>query len=107
MTTELTTTPPPHRLHGLSKGAVKVSVRPLHRIYDTPPLNEVDREANHRKSSIRAKIENPFLILIHLWSFAKVQYRALTKNANLAFAMLAANSVLKHGRQLLERARPT
>ena len=70
------------------------------RAYRNDPLTEADKETNRRKSSIRAKVEHPFLILKRLWGFAKVRYRGLAKNANRAFAMLAAINLLKHGKPL-------
>lgn len=76
------------------------------RAYRNAPLTDADRETNRRKSSIRAKVEHPFLILKRLWGFAKVRYRGLTKNANRAFAMLAAINILKHGRPLTGEVRP-
>lgn len=76
------------------------------RAYRNTPLTEADKEANRRKSSIRAKVEHPFLILKRLWGFAKVRYRGLAKNANRAFAMLAAINILKHGRPLMGEVRP-
>ena len=54
-------------------------------------------ETNRRKSSVRSKVEHPFLILKRLWSFAKVRYRGLAKNANRAFAMLAMLNISKWG----------
>jgi IS5 family transposase len=76
------------------------------RAYRNAPLTEADKETNRRKSSIRAKVEHPFLILKRLWGFAKVRYRGLAKNANRAFAMLAAINLLKHGRPLTAEVRP-
>lgn len=76
------------------------------RAYRNAPLSDADKETNRRKSSIRAKVEHPFLILKRLWGFAKVRYRGLTKNANRAFAMLAAINLLKHGRPLTGEVRP-
>ena len=70
------------------------------------PLSDSDKETNRRKSSIRAKVEHPFLILKRLWGFVKVRYRGLAKNANRAFAMLAAINILKHGRPLTGEVRP-
>ena len=80
--------------------------------YRKAPLTDADRETNRRKSSIRAKVEHPFLILKRLWGFAKVRYRGLAKNANRAFVqkriqtMLAAINILKHGRPLTGEVRP-
>jgi IS5 family transposase len=76
------------------------------RAYRNSPLSDADKETNRRKSSIRAKVEHPFLILKRLWGFAKVRYRGLAKNANRAFAMLAAINILKHGRPLTGGLRP-
>jgi len=76
------------------------------RAYRNAPLSDTDKETNRRKSSIRAKVEHPFLILKRLWGFAKVRYRGLAKNANRAFAMLAAINILKHGRPLTGEVRP-
>lgn len=76
------------------------------RAYRNRPLSDADRETNRRKSSIRAKVEHPFLILKRLWGFAKVRYRGLAKNANRAFALLAAINILKHGRPLTGEVRP-
>jgi IS5 family transposase len=70
------------------------------------PLTDADRETNRRKSSIRAKVEHPFLILKRLWGFAKVRYRGLAKNANRAFAMLALANLVKWRRPLTGAVRP-
>ena len=74
--------------------------------YRNAPLTEADRETNRRKSSVRAKIEHPFLMLKRLWGFAKVRYRGLAKNANRAFAMLALANLVKWGRPLTGEVRP-
>ena len=62
-------------------------------------------ETNLRKSSVRSKVEHPFLILKRLWGFAKVRYRGLAKNANRAFAMLAMLNISKWGRPLMGEMR--
>lgn len=76
------------------------------RAYRNAPLTDADRETNRRKSSIRSKVEHPFLTLKRLWGFAKVRYRGLTKNANRAFAMLAMVNLVKWGRPLIGEVRP-
>ena len=76
------------------------------RAYRNTPLTDADKETNRRKSSIRAKIEHPFLMLKRLWGFAKVRYRGLAKNANRAFAMLAVINLVKYGRPLTGVVRP-
>jgi IS5 family transposase len=76
------------------------------RAYKNAPLSDADKATNRRKSSIRAKVEHPFLILKRLWGFAKVRYRGLAKNANRAFAMLAMVNLVKWGRPLTGEVRP-
>jgi len=76
------------------------------RAYRHAPLTQADRATNRRKSSIRAKVEHPFLIIKRLWGFAKVRYRGLAKNANRAFAMLALANLVKWGRPLTGQLRP-
>jgi transposase, IS5 family len=73
--------------------------------YQNSPLTDADKASNRRKSSIRAKVEHPFLTLKRLWGFAKVRYRGLAKNANRAFAMLAMVNLVKWGRPLTGEVR--
>ena len=70
------------------------------RAYKNRPLSEADKDTNRRKSSVRSKIEHPFLTIKRIWGFAKVRYRGLAKNANRAFAMLAMLNLSKWGRPL-------
>ncbi len=76
------------------------------RAYRNSPLTEADKATNRRKSSVRSKVEHPFLTIKRLWGFAKVRYRGLAKNANRAFAMLAMLNVSKWGRPLTGEVRP-
>jgi IS5 family transposase len=76
------------------------------RAYRHAPLTNTDRETNRRKSSVRAKVEHPFLTIKRLWGFAKVRYRGLAKNANRAFAMLAMVNLVKWGKPLTGEVRP-
>ncbi len=77
------------------------------RAYKNRPLTEADKATNRRKSSVRSKVEHPFLTLKRLWGFAKARYRGLAKNANRAFAMLAMLNINKWGRPLTGEVRPT
>jgi IS5 family transposase len=52
------------------------------RAYRNSLLTDADKETNRRWSSVRSKVEHPFLTLKRLWGFAKVRYRGLAKNAN-------------------------
>lgn len=76
------------------------------RAYKNRSLTEADQATNRRKSSVRAKVEHPFLTLKRVWGFTKVRYRGLAKNANRAFAMLAMLNVAKWGRPLTAGVRP-
>jgi len=76
------------------------------RAYKNRPLSEADKATNRRKSSVRSKVEHPFLTLKRLWGFAKVRYRGLAKNANRAFAMLAMLNISKWGRPFTGVVRP-
>jgi IS5 family transposase len=76
------------------------------RAYRNAPLTDADKETNRRKSSVRSKVEHPFLTIKRLWGFAKVRYRGLAKNANRAFAMLAMANLVKWGRPLTGEVRP-
>ena len=77
------------------------------RAYRNTPLTDADKETNRRKSSVRAKVEHPFLTFKRLWGFAKTRYRGLAKNANRAFAMLAMINIVKWGCPLTGAVRPT
>jgi len=70
------------------------------------PLTAAQRQSNRRKSSVRSKVEHPFLTLKRIWGFAKVRYRGLAKNANRAFAMLALINLRKWGMPLTGQVRP-
>ena len=76
------------------------------RAYRNSPLTDADKETNRRKSSVRSKVEHPFLTMKRLLGFAKVRYRGLAKNANRAFAMLAMLNLVKWGRPLTGEVRP-
>lgn len=76
------------------------------RAYRNAPLSDADKATNRYKSSVRAKVEHPFLTLKRLWGFAKTRYRGLKKNANRAFAMLAMINLVKWGRPLTGKVRP-
>lgn len=92
------------RLRGLAPKAKDFTHKRGHK---NRPLTEADKATNRRKSSVRSKVEHPFLTLKRLWGFAKARYRGLAKNANRAFAMLAMLNINKWGRPLIGEVRPT
>jgi IS5 family transposase len=52
-------------------------------------VDEVERAKNRTKSSVRAKVEHPFLIIKRIFGFAKTRYKGLTKNAHRLFVTCA------------------
>ena len=54
-----------------------------------------DKQIEKRKSSIRSKVEHPFLIVKRLFSYAKTSYRGIAKNMNRLHILFAfANLVM-------------
>jgi IS5 family transposase len=54
-------------------------------------VDEIEKRKNRNKSSVRAKVEHPFLILKKIFGFAKVRYRGIAKNEerlNVACALV-------------------
>jgi len=70
------------------------------RAYRHRELSEAQKATNRRKSSVRAKVEHPFLTLKRNWGFTKTRYRGLAKNANRAYTMLALINLQKWARPL-------
>jgi IS5 family transposase len=55
-------------------------------------LTDFQESLNRKSSSVRAKVERPFLIVKHLWKFRKTRYRGLFKNgARLYTSFMLAN----------------
>lgn len=52
-------------------------------------IDEVEREKNRIKSTVRSKVEHVFAVLKLHFGFVKVRYRGLAKNANRLFATCA------------------
>jgi IS5 family transposase len=65
------------------------------------PLSDEDAAKNKTKSSVRAKVEHPFLILKRVFGFNKVRYRGLEKNANRLFVACGLVNLYMARRQLL------
>ena len=73
------------------------------RAYKNRPLTEADKATNRRKSSVRSKVEHPFLTLKRFWGFAKVRYRGLAKNGAQVTTLFAlANLWMARKRILAE-----
>jgi len=67
------------------------------RAYRNASLTEADGETNRRKSSIRSKVEHPFLTLKRLWGFTKTRYHGLAKKLDTgARAVLSVAEIVGH-----------
>lgn len=69
-------------------------------------VDEAERTKNRTKSSVRAKVEHPFLVLKRVFGFSKVRYRGLAKNANRLFVACALVNVFMARRCLLAVSGP-
>ena len=54
-----------------------------------------DRMIENRKSSVRCKVEHPFLIVKRQFGYAKVVYRGIAKNMNRFFALFASANLVQ------------
>jgi len=53
-----------------------------------------ERQLEHRKSSVRAKVEYPFLILKHRFGYRKTVYKGLAKNLHRLYVLFASANLL-------------
>lgn len=67
-------------------------------------LTKKQSQANHRRSSVRAKVEFPFQIIKHLWGHRKVRYKGIYKNACQLYLLFGLANVFQVRRQLLRMA---
>ena len=76
----------------------KVEYRIVRRPKSLPKISENaydwDRMIEHRKSSIRCKVEHPFHYLKNKFGFRKVRYRGITKNFNKLNVLFACINLL-------------
>jgi IS5 family transposase len=66
--------------------------------------DEVEREKNRSKSTVRSKVEHVFAVMKLQFGFVKVRYRGLAKNANRLFATCALVNLYMVRRKLLHAA---
>lgn len=64
-------------------------------------LTEYQEAMNRKLSSIRAKVERPFLIVKHLWNFRKTRYRGLFKNGRRLYTSFMLANLYTVRRQLM------
>lgn len=67
-------------------------------------VDEAERAKNKTKSSVRAKVEHPFLVIKRIFGFAKTRYRGLEKNAHRLFVTCALANLYMVRRRLLRLA---
>ena len=76
-----------------------------------PPISPIDvtvtrrgrrvhRAKNKTKSSVRAKVEHPFLIIKRIFGSVKTRYKGLEKNAHRLFITCALANLYMLRRQL-------
>lgn len=64
-------------------------------------VDEIERAKNKTKSSVRAKVEHPFLVIKQIFGFAKTRYKGLEKNAHRLFVTCALANLYMVRRRLL------
>ena len=52
-------------------------------------LNCADKSFNRKSNRTRARVEDAFGVIKHLWGYRKVRYRGLKKNTAQAFTLFA------------------
>jgi IS5 family transposase len=63
-----------------------------------------EKQIERRKSSVRSKVEHPFLIVKRYFGFAKTVYRGLAKNTHRLYTLFTSTNLLmcaRAGRQLM------
>lgn len=66
-----------------------------------------DRQIDHRKSSIRCKVEYVFRFIKRQFGYSKVSYRGVAKNANRLFALYISTNLILMDRKERARVEPT
>lgn len=66
-----------------------------------------ERQIDHRKSSIRCKVEHVFRFIKRQFGYSKVAYRGLAKNANRLFALFISTNLILMDRKQRSRVEPT
>lgn len=65
------------------------------------PLSDEQKARNRTKSSVRAKVEHPFLVMKRIFGFSKVRYRGLLKNTHRVHVSCALVNLYMVRRRLL------
>ena len=79
----------------LSKVECKINRRPSqNKISKSYKGKNWDKYVEQRKSSVRCKVEHPFLIVKKLFGYGKVVYRGIAKNLARFFALFASANIV-------------
>ncbi len=68
-------------------------------------IDWLERSKNRHKSSVRARVEHPFLVLKRIFGFSKVRYRGIAKNAERLYVACALVNIFQLRRPLWQLAR--
>lgn len=79
----------------LSQVEYRINRRPSqNRITSTYTGINYDKVIEHQKSSVRCKVEHPFLIVKKLFGYSKVVYKGIAKNLNRFYMLFASANLL-------------
>ena len=76
------------------------------RVRKAGEIDQAQRNKNHNKSKVRARVEHVFAVVKRLWGFDKVRYRGLAKNATRSFVALGLANIYLARRLLYAQIRP-
>jgi len=68
------------------------------------PIKATARKREHRKASVRAKVEHPFRVIKRQFGLAKVRFRGLAKNTAHVITLFALSNLWMARRQLMAMA---
>jgi IS5 family transposase len=85
--------------------SIEYRINRRHKSVQRMPKGCIDweKQIERRKSSVRSKVEHPFLIVKRYFGFAKTVYRGLAKNTHRLYALFASANLLmcaRAGRRL-------
>jgi len=76
--------------------SVEYRINRRHKSVQRMPEGHIDweKQIERRKSSVRSKVEHPFLIIKRFFGFAKTVYRGLAKNTHRLHTLFASTNLL-------------
>lgn len=75
---------------------IEYRINRRHKSVQRMPEGHIDweKQIERRKSSVRSKVEHPFLIIKRYFGFAKTVYRGLSKNTHRLYTLFASTNLL-------------